>query len=103
MGFKDYIIEADQKVGKIIINQINALDKWAMASWGSKNYVSHSDGIQFDVRGSKFRGRITIKLNKRDLYDIEFGTIRKLEYIIKNTAKNVHVEQLVNTIDNVVG
>ena len=103
MGFKDYIIEADQKVGKIIINQINALDKWALASWGAKNYVSYSDGIQFDVRGSKFRGRVIIKLNKRDLYDIEFGTIRKLEYIIKNTAKNVHVEQLVNTIDNVVG
>lgn len=103
MSFKNYITEANEKVGKVIINQINALDKWALASWGSKNYVYHPKGIQFDVRGSKFRGRVIIKLNNRDLYDIEFGTIRKLEYKIKNTAKGIYVEQLVNTIDNVVG
>lgn len=103
MSFKSYITEANDKVGKIILSQINALDKWALNSWGAKNYISSPDSITFDVRGSCFRGRVIIKLNRRDTYDIEFGTIRKMEYIVKQTVKGVFVEQLVNTIDNIVG
>lgn len=103
MGFKDYITEADNRVSKIIMSQINALDKFALASWGAKNYISSPNSLTFDVRGSKFRGKVIIKLNRRDLYDIEFGTIRKMEYTVKQTTKGVFVEQLVNSIDNVVG
>ena len=103
MSFKNYITEADNRVSKIIMSQINALDKWALSSWGAKNYISSPNSLTFDVRGSKFRGRVIIKLNKRDTYDIEFGTIRKMEYTVKQTTKGVFVEQLVNAIDNVVG
>jgi hypothetical protein len=103
MSFKNYITEADNRVSKIIMSQINALDKWALASYGAKNYVSSKNSLTFDVRGSKFRGRVTIKLNRRDLYDIEYGTIRKMEYTIKHTDKNIFVEQLVNTLDNIIG
>ncbi len=103
MSFKNYITEADNRVSKIILNQINAIDRWALASWGSKNYVSSPNSLTFDVRGSKFRGRVIIKLNKRDTYDIEFGTIRKMEYTIKQKTKGVFADQLVNAIDNVVG
>ena len=103
MGFKNYITENKEKIGKIILNQINSIDKWALASFGAKNYVYHKDGVQFDVRGSLFRGRITIKLNKRDLYDIEAGVIRKAEYKIKKTEKNIYVEQLISTLDNIIG
>ena len=103
MSFKNYITEAESKVAKIIMNQIKALDKFALASWGSKNYISSPNSLTFDVRGSKFRGKVIIKLNKRDTYDVEFGTIRKMEYTVKQTTKGVFVEQLVNAIDNVVG
>jgi len=103
MSFKDYLTEANDRIGKIIINQINALDKWALASWGSKNYVLHPNGVQFDVRGSKFRGRVIIKLNSMDLYDIEFGTIRNMEWKLKSKEKGIYNDQLVNIIDNVVG
>ena len=103
MGFRNYLTEANDRVGKTILNQINALDKWALASWGAKQYVLHKDGIQFDVRGSKFRGRVIIKLNSRDLYDIDFGTIRKMDWKLKKREKDVYVDQLVNIIDNTVG
>jgi len=103
MGFKNYITEANERVSKIIMSQINALDKWALASWGAKNYVSSKNSLTFDVRGSKFRGKVIIKLNKRDTYDIEFGTVRKMEYTVKQTVKGVFVEQLVNTVDQIVG
>jgi len=103
MSFKDYLTEANDRVGKIIINQINALDKWALASFGAKNYISSPNSLTFDVRGSKFRGRITIKLNRQDLYDIEYGTIRNMEYTVKHTDKNIYVDQLVNTLDNFIG
>lgn len=103
MGFKDYITEAESKVGKIILNQINVLDRWSLASWGAKNYVSFPDGIKFDVRGSKFRGICSIKLNKRDLYDIEYGIIKNLEYTIKHIDKNIFAKQIVNVLDNFIG
>ena len=103
MSFKDYITEADNRVSKIIMSQINAIDKWALSSWGAKNYISSHNILTFDVRGSKFRGKVIIKLNKRDTYDIEFGTIRKMEYTVKHTDKTVYVEQLVNNLDNIIG
>jgi hypothetical protein len=49
----------------------NPMATWA---WGAKDMVAMEDGLRFKTTGMvKNKGYVTIKLNGRDLYDIEFG------------------------------
>jgi len=99
---KDYIKES--KVSDIILKQIKALNKWALDSWGSKNFISTDEGIQFDVKGSKFRGKVIIVLDKgSDTYTIEFGNVRSLKWKSKLTLKRIFVSDLVNVLDQHIG
>jgi hypothetical protein len=91
------------KVGDKIIQQIKALDKNALMAYGARNYVSLKDGIQFDVKGSKHKGRIIIRLNSQDLYDIEAGTIRMFNYKVVKQVSDVSVENLVSVLDSIIG
>jgi hypothetical protein len=65
---------------------------------GAKNFVK-SDEDQFVSfkypRGKYFK----IKLNGLDLYDLEFGSIRKFEYKVLNTYENVYAEDLKNIFE----
>ena len=103
MKFGNYLTEANDRVGKTILTQIKALDKWALSSWGAKNFVSSKDGIQFDVRGSKHRGRILVVLNPKDLYNIEIGKVVKLDWKSIKKVKDVYVDNLVTTLDGLIG
>ena len=98
-----YLTEA--KIGETILKQIKALDKWALASWGAKNFMTFDKGIQFDVRGSKFKGRVLIHYDRgSDTYTIEMGKVtRKLDW--KQTAwiENVFAGDLVNILDQHIG
>lgn len=94
----------ESNVAKTILKQINAIDKWALDSYGAKNFVQDKDSIQFDVRGSKFRGRVRISYDKRnDTYVVELGNVRKLEWKQKYMMKNVFAGDLVNVLDQQVG
>lgn len=94
----------ESKISQTILNQIKSLNKWALDSWGAKNYIATDNGIQFDVRGSKFRGRIVIELDKSsDTYTIEFGNVRKLEWVVKKKLENIFAEDLVNVLDQHIG
>ena len=42
----------------------------------AKDLVALEDGIQFRVKGDKFAGKVVIKLNAMDTYDIEFWNIQ---------------------------
>lgn len=100
--FKEYISEA--KTGDVILKQIKYLDRWALPSWDAKDFILLDDGVQFDVKGSKFRGRVIIVLDKRnDTYNIELGNIRNLKWKSKTTLKNIFVEDLVNILDQHIG
>lgn len=99
-----YLMEANNRIGQTILKQIKSLDKWALDSWGAKNFVSFDKGIQFDVRGSKFKGRVVIYLNKAsDTYTIQFGKIYKLDWKPQKMVKDIHAESLVKIIDDYVG
>jgi mRNA-degrading endonuclease HigB of HigAB toxin-antitoxin module len=99
---QNYITEA--KVGQTILKQIKALDKWALPSYGAKNFVESDKGIQFDVKGSKFRGKVIISLDKgSDSYVIEFGQVRKLEWKSKLMLKSIFAAELVNVLDQQIG
>jgi mRNA-degrading endonuclease HigB of HigAB toxin-antitoxin module len=89
---------------KTILKQINSIDRFALASWGAKNFVAGEVGIRFDVRGSKFRGQVMISYDRgSDTYVIELGQVRKLEWKQKYLIKNVFAQDLVNVLDQQVG
>lgn len=92
------------EVGKEILRQINALDKRAMTAWGAKNILWTENGMRFTTSGMvKWKGIVSISLNKSDTYDIEFGKVRVLTYQAQKTMKGVSVENLVSSIDSYVG
>jgi hypothetical protein len=100
---KKEISEAS-KVSETIYNQIESLDRFAFASWGSKNFVGSKDALQFDVRGPKFKGRVIITYDKgQDTYIVDFGNIRKLEWKLKKRVKPVFAQDLVNVLDSQIG
>jgi len=88
MKIVDYLTEDDTRIGKTILSQIKALDKWALDSWGAKNIVLFPQGIQFDIKESK----VIITLDK-SVYNIEFN---------KKTFCNVLAENIVSTLDGVI-
>tara|TARA_R110002020_G_scaffold96724_7_gene231330 strand:+ start:7172 stop:7471 length:300 start_codon:yes stop_codon:yes gene_type:complete len=60
---------------------------------GAKNFVKSDEEqwVSFKYPRGKY---VKIKLNSMDLYDVEFGTIRKFEYKVKNTYENTYAEDL---------
>jgi hypothetical protein len=95
---------SESKVSDTIYKQIDALDRFAFASWGSKNFVGSDKALQFDVRGPKFRGRVIITYDRsKDLYSIEFGNVRKLEWKSKKIIEPVFAQDLVNVLDGQIG
>ena len=101
MKIREYM---NENTGKTILKQIKAQDKWSLASWGAKNFVETYDGIQFDVRGSKFKGRVIITLDSRsDDYSLEFGKISKSDWKPVKTIEHILWSQLIEILDNEIG
>jgi hypothetical protein len=91
-------------IAKTILSQIKALDSMALWAWGAKDLVAMEDGLMFKSSGMvKNKGKVIIKLNGRDLYDVTFGKIRKFEYKELARVEDVFVEDLISTIDGMVG
>jgi len=92
------------EVAKTILSQIKASDKMAMFAWGAKNLIDIEDGLMFNSSGMvKNKGYITITLNGNDLYDVTLGKVLKFEYEELVRVEDVFVENLVETVDKMVG
>tara|TARA_Y100000034_G_C6762785_1_gene339841 strand:- start:155 stop:787 length:633 start_codon:yes stop_codon:yes gene_type:complete len=110
-----------QQVADTILRQIRAMDRWAIGAWGAKNVFAFKKGVHFgltkavgpgiqmDVRGSKHKGRVLIGLDEgRDLYDIVLYTLRRskknpLGIKLKSVTRGVFADQLVSTLDDLIG
>jgi len=90
---------------QIILSQIKTIDKWALGAWGAKDLINLGDGLKFKSSGMvKWKGWVEIKLNYgTDLYDIKFYKIRGTEVKYTKELDGVFAEDLVNTIEVVVG
>ena len=97
--------KTDLTIAKTIMAQIKTIDRMALMAWGAKNFIGSEDGIAFDVNGPKHRGRITIKLNDMDLYDIQAGHMnrRTFDWIVDAEESDVYVEDLVRFLDGIIG
>ena len=92
-------------VAATILDQIKTIDPMAMMAWGAKNVSRHSTGLTFKTSGLvKWKGNVDINYNEStDLYDLDFGKMRKFEWVVSHTAKDVFAEDLVSVIDSIVG
>ena len=89
------------QIAKTILQQIKAIDPMAMMAWGAKDMVALTDGLRFKSSGMvKWKGLVSVKYDEAmDLYNLEFGRIRKYEYKIDEKIDGVYVDQLVELID----
>lgn len=95
---------ADLTVARTILNQINTIDPRALMAWGAKDYVGSSNSIQFTVGGmTRWKGKVIVKLNGSDLYDVRFFRSRGVKILENVTATDIYAEDLVNIIDKKVG
>lgn len=94
----------DMTVARTIRSQIAALDHWAWGAWGVRNAMGLDDGIQFDVNGLKFKGKVIIKLTAMDDYTITFGRMNRktFDFDVKHTAEGVYCDQLVEILDHYI-
>lgn len=94
-----------QQIGETIVQQIRALDKFAFAAWGAKDFVYMNDGLKFKTSGMVRRKcYVYIRYNSGlDLYEIIYGRIRKFEWIVDDTIPMVFADGLVEHINHYVG
>jgi len=99
-----------QEVAKTIVNQIMAIDKWALGAWGyNKPMVYTKDGkptLGFRCSGTKVRkgGFCEISLNEaQDLYEVKLFRIIGLNQTTLGAKTEVFWEDLVNVCDELIG
>lgn len=92
-------------IAKNILEQIKAIDVWALGAWGAKELVAMNDGLKFKTSGMvKWKGCVYIQYNEgQDLYDVIFAKIRKYEWKEQERVEGVYFDQLVEVIDRRVG
>jgi hypothetical protein len=92
-------------IAKNILEQIKAIDVWALGAWGAKELVAMNDGLKFKTSGMvKWKGYVYIQYNEgQDLYDVIFAKIRKYEWKEQERVEGVYFDQLVEIIDRRVG
>jgi hypothetical protein len=105
-----YIIQVSKKedvmnTAQIILSQIKQLDPRATFAWGAKEMINMGDGLKFKSSGMvKWKGYVHIKYDAgQDLYNIDFFKIRGMEIKYTEQLEGVFAEDLVRTIDEVVG
>lgn len=87
-------------VAETIRDQINASNRIAFTWWGARNFVKDQRSLQFDTGGTvRWKGRVIVTLNGKDLYDVRFMRIRGINIVEDVTVPDVFVEALVDTIN----
>jgi len=90
----------DQTIAKTILEQLGG-NRFAQMT-GAKNFVNLGEGLAFQLADRKIN-RVKVKLNGRDLYDVEFGQYRALEYKVKKTCTDVYAEDLQDVFTEATG
>ena len=90
------------EIANTIINQINAIDRFALGAYGAKNLIAYEEserydgGLSFDVNGLHFQGKVYVMLNWLDEYEIQF--VDENQITVKE-VKGVYCDMLVDVLD----
>lgn len=67
---------------------------------GAKNFATDGKALTFQImRNASGSNRVKITLNEKDLYDVEFGNIRKFEYKVRKSFTDIYCEDLVRIFE----
>lgn len=92
----------DMTIAQTILNQMGGSGK-LVAMLGARNFSTEGNDLRFRFRGSRKSNYVKITLNSMDLYDIEFGKIRKYELIPGESFFDVYADQLIEIFESVTG
>jgi hypothetical protein len=75
---------------------------------GAKNFMKTDSGVQFNIgRNAKSVNMVRVTLNGNDLYDVEFGRVRKVKgvptYKVLNKHADVYNDMLVELFESNTG
>ena len=90
------------EIANTIINQINAIDRFALGAYGANNFIAYEEsesyegGLSFDVNGLHFQGKVYVMLNWLDEYEIQF--VDENQITVKE-VKGVYCDMLVDVLD----
>jgi len=83
----------DMTVAQTILAQLGGNKFIAMT--GAKGFVGGADYLMFTIPKAKNGiNKVRIKLNANDLYDVEYGRIRKLEYKVIEADAGIYDDML---------
>jgi hypothetical protein len=69
----------NQEIAKVILQQMGGMNRLAVMT-GAKDFIAIENGVQFSIgRNAKGVNKVIIKLNGQDLYDVEFGAVRRIK------------------------
>lgn len=92
------------EIGKEIFRQLGGMKMVAMT--GAKNMLYHPDGFSWKMPSNFAKNKINyvkVTLNSGDLYDIEFGYIRSLNYKVVSNVPDVFNDNLRDVIESETG
>ncbi len=93
---------SDKQVALTIGNQLGGLGR-LKAMIGAYNFVAHEDGLSFKFKGCKYCNYCKITLDPSDTYSVEFGRVRRFEYIAKDTMTGIYNDMLIDTFEDYTG
>lgn len=100
---KDFKMFEDMEVTKTIAQQLGGTNRLS-AMIGAYNFVGSEKenflAFKFKAKSPAGINYIKIKLTSMDLYDIEFGKIRSVEYKVVDEIKGVYAEDLKEIIED---
>lgn len=89
-------------VAGVILSQIRATNRWALASWGCTGFgkcvpVAMDSGVMLGIGGGR---KVVITLEADDTYTIEIGRMVKLDWKVARRVEGVFADALVEVIDS---
>lgn len=102
-------MNANQQIAQTILAQMGGQNR-IVAMTGAKDFVAIERGVQFSFpRAIAGINKVIIRLTPADLYDIEFGCVRKsrtthaLEYTRRALHDGIYAENLKRIFEKATG
>jgi len=100
---------ANQQIAETILQQLGGASRLRVMT-GAKDFVAIDRGVKFGIgRNAAGINKVIIKLNERDLYDVEFGTSRmnrktfELTWTVKDSTENAYDDMLKPLFEQATG
>lgn len=94
----------DVEIAEIILQQLGG-SRRLTAMIGAKYFSAIKNGLsfRFSARAKNGTNYVKIVLNSKDLYDVEFGSIRGSSFKVKNEFNDIYADQLIEIFEDTTG